>query len=132
VIFNPDKDGNPPVTVEDVQGLVGAALQEISSKEVKVELIANKEAGKKLAGGPSGDGVIGSGAPLPVNGCEKERVLGVIELCVDSKQRFFNIIIFAIVLSGLLAGATVLTSLRAMRYRKDLTRLTAQVAQLRK
>ena len=35
-------------------------------------------------------------------------------------------------LSFVLAGLAVVSVLRALRYRKDLTRLTAQVAQLKK
>ena len=37
-----------------------------------------------------------------------------------------------ITMAALLAGLVILSVLKAMRYRKDLTRLTAQVAQIRK
>jgi type III secretory pathway lipoprotein EscJ len=129
VIFMPQGvDGPPPMNVEEVQRLVQAALPEMTSKEVAVQLVPSKEGSSKRAAGP---GETGGGAPIGANACEKDKMLGV-ELCAESRPKFLNILIAAAGIAALLAAATVMMTLRSMKYRSDLTRLTAQVAQLRK
>lgn len=121
VSYLPDDKGQAPLTVEDVQRFVQASLPELRSTEVSVQLIAQSNAGAAAAGGMA----------LSANACEKTAVIGV-DVCVDHKTRLFNILVGAILIAGVLATMSVLAVLRALRYRKDLTRLTAQVAQLKK
>ena len=80
-----------------------------------------------LAGGGGGMAM----AAMGENACKKVRVLGI-DVCAAAKKSLITGIIIAIATAGLLSGMAVIAVLRAMRYRKDLTRLTAQVAQLRR
>lgn len=121
--------GAPPITAEDVQKFVQARLPKIKSNEVHVTMIPNKV----LAGG-TGHGPGKTAAPIidPGIGCQKkERVLNI-DVCEGNKRKVVNIIIGAVIVAGLLAGMAVIAVLRAMRYRKDLTRLTAQFERVRK
>jgi type III secretion system YscJ/HrcJ family lipoprotein len=118
--------GTPPLSTEDVQKFVQARLPLIRSAEVHVVLIPNK---------PAGGGGDGKAVPRmidPIIGCEKkERVLNI-DVCEGNKRKVINIIIGAVIVAGLLAGMAVIAVLRAMRYRKDLTRLTAQFERVKK
>lgn len=118
----------PPISAEDVQKFVQARLPLIKSNEVHALLLPSE------MGAPSGGGDMKSAAPIidPGIGCQKkERVLNI-DVCDGNKRKVINIIIGAVIVAGLLAGMAVIAVLRAMRYRKDLTRLTAQFERVRK
>lgn len=127
--YLPDKDNRPPLSVEDVQRFAQAALPEMKATEVSVLLIPYKSSDKVVMGEAGSDGKPMM-AMVPENGCEKDRVVGI-EICTGSKQKMINMIIVVIVLAGMLSGMAVIAVFRALRYRKDLTRLTAQL-QVRK
>jgi type III secretion system YscJ/HrcJ family lipoprotein len=117
--------GQPPISVEDVQKFVQARLPKIKSTEVHALLLPSEQ-----VDGPSAK----SSMPIidPGIGCQKkERVLNI-DVCEGNKRKVINIIIGAVIVAGLLAGMAVIAVLRAMRYRKDLTRLTAQFERVRK
>ncbi len=128
--YLPDGEGRPPMTVEDVQELVQAALPEMRSAEVVVKMVATEKVSAGGTAGASGSPVVDPSAAF-VNGCEKERVLGI-EVCLGYKKKLLNSLWGAVLLAFVLSGMVLISVLRAMRYRKDLTRLTAQVAQLKK
>jgi type III secretory pathway lipoprotein EscJ len=127
VAYIPDEKNNPPIGVEDVQRFVQASLPELRSTEVSVQLIATgtKEASPGNTLDAASPELLASG-----NACEKVRVIGI-DVCNGHQGRLRNSLIGVVVVAGLLAGMVVLSVLRALRYRKDLTRLTAQVAQLK-
>lgn len=117
LVYLPDATGTPPVSVEEVQRHVQAKLPEVKSSEVNVLLLPSTEEGE---------------AEQPPPDCpERERVLGI-ELSAGEGRKVLNLIIGAVALSGVMAGLAVVAVLRAMRYRRDLTRLTAQFQQVRK
>lgn len=123
VVYQPDDTGTPPMSPDDVQKFVQAKLPELRSVGVNVLLIPSKEG----AASKNGDGTVGV-APMidPGKGCvEKERVVGI-EVCKGNKRKVINLMVIAIIVAGLLAALAVVAVLRAMSYRKDLTRLTAQ------
>lgn len=128
--YLPDGEGRPPMTVEDVQELVQAALPELRSTEVVVKMVATEKVTASGTAGTTGTPVGDPGTSF-VNGCEKERVLGI-EVCLGYKKKLLNSLWGAVLLAFVLSGMVLISVLRAMRYRKDLTRLTAQVAQLKK
>jgi type III secretory pathway lipoprotein EscJ len=101
-----------PLSVEDVQHFAASALPELTSKDVFVRLIAAPDE---------------YAATAPANTCIKANVLGLL-ICAEHRGRLANAVLAGMIISGLLAGLTVLATLRALRYRKDLTKLTAQVA----
>lgn len=118
VTFIEDADGKPPITVESVQQYVQASLPEIKSSEVAVNLVPAEQFGPRT----------GPGIPMvdPMKGCmEKESVIGL-EVCAGSKKRVINMMIGTVAVAGVLSAFVIVAVLRAMRYRKDLTRLTAQ------
>lgn len=121
VIYLDDAEGKPPIPVEEVQKFVQASLPEIKSGEVSVNMFPIGAAGAGLAGAV--------GVPIaidPGKGCiEKEVVIGI-EVCKGQKSKVSNLILASVVVAGLLSGMVIFAVLRAMRYRKDLTRLTAQ------
>jgi type III secretory pathway lipoprotein EscJ len=115
----------PPIPLEDVQKFVAARIPQIKASEVSVVMLPSE---LSMDGGPK------SSAPIidPGIGCQKkERVLNI-DVCEGNKRKVINIIIGAVIVAGLLAGMAVIAVLRAMRYRKDLTRLTAQFERVRK
>jgi type III secretion system YscJ/HrcJ family lipoprotein len=116
-----DGDKAPPIDVEGVQRFVQASLPEVKSTEISVNMFPSgnihdpgKEAG---GGGPIVD---------PARGCvERERVIGL-DVCSGNKSKVYNLMLGATVIAGVLSAMVIVAVLRAMRYRKDLTRLTAQ------
>ena len=122
ISYLPDSDNAPPVTVANVQSFVQAALPEMKSAEVSVQMIPVNAAGAATGGGVAAVGV--------VNGCENQKVIGI-DVCSHHRNKLINAMFVVITMAALLAGLVILSVLRAMRYRKDLTRLTAQVAQIR-
>lgn len=123
VVYQPDDSGTPPLSPDDVQKFVQAKLPELRSVGVNVLLIPSKEGVAS-----NGDGVKAGVAPMidPAKGCpEKERVIGI-EVCQGSRKKIINLVIASVIVAGLLAALAVVAVLRAMSYRKDLTRLTAQ------
>lgn len=133
VVYDPDEKNAPPLTSEDFQRFVQAKLPELRSTEVFVTLVRNPAAAKVAADG-SGNGDLAMLAPAidPARGCmEKETVIGIV-VCKGNRKKVINIILIAVIVAGLLAGLAVVAVLRAMRYRKDLTRLTAQFQNVRK
>jgi type III secretory pathway lipoprotein EscJ len=118
--------GQPPISAEDVQKFASARIPKIKASEVSVTMIPSGQQMDSGAGKPS--------MPIidPGIGCQKkERVLNI-DVCEGNKRKVINIIIGAVIVAGLLAGMAVIAVLRAMRYRKDLTRLTAQFERVRK
>lgn len=127
IIFIPDAEKKPPIDPTQVQQHVQAAVPEIKTAEVSVQMIPVSMGRAPAAAGADGVDV---GAQL-VNGCEKVRVLGI-DVCQEHQRKLLNFLIVSAVTAAVLAALAVISVLRALRYRKDLTRLTAQVAQLKK
>ncbi|MCB9655408.1 MAG: hypothetical protein H6729_14910 [Deltaproteobacteria bacterium] len=126
VQYQPDKSGKPPLSVEELQAFVQARLPEMRGNEVSVLLVPTVET--MAADGQGGTAAAGlGGAPLlnPDRACEKSRVIGI-EVCEGNGRKVLNVIVGAVIVAGILAAMAIFAVLRAMRYRKDLTRLTAQ------
>ncbi|MEQ8279207.1 MAG: hypothetical protein RMA76_17380 [Deltaproteobacteria bacterium] len=128
VVFQPDDAGAPPFTQEDVQRFAYAAVPEIKSGEVSVMLTPRSNESVVKTRDPNNPN---PPPPNPRTHCKKESVIGI-TLCEGNKRKVINLLLGAIVVAGVLAGMAVIAVLRAMRYRKDLTRLTAQFQQHRK
>lgn len=124
--YLPDAQGRPPITIEGVQKYVAAAHAELRAAEVSVQMIPTVEAGAQEQ--PQDPG---AQAPAFANGCERERVIGI-DVCKEHKKKLLNSLWGAVLLAFVLSGMVVISVFRALRYRRDLTRLTAQVQQLRK
>ena len=125
VVYRPDESNAPPLTPEDVQKFVQAKLPELRSVGVNVLLIPSTHDDH---GGMGNGGNHGMGGPAidPGRGCvEKERVLSI-DVCRGNRQKIIKLVLIAGIVAALLAALSVVAVLRAMRYRKDLTRLTAQ------
>jgi type III secretion system YscJ/HrcJ family lipoprotein len=132
--FQPDGDNRPPITSEDIQRYVQASLPELKSAEVSVLMTPWKPTeriGGLNAVAAANDGGQVAAVSMGDNACKKARVLGI-DVCAAAKKSLITGIIIAIATAGLLSGMAVIAVLRAMRYRKDLHTLTAQVAQLRR
>ena len=123
ISYLPDSDNSPPVTVANIQSFVQAALPEMKSAEVSVQMIPVTPTGAVAGASGTAAGVI--------NGCENQKVIGI-DVCSHHRNKLINAMFVVITMAALLAGLVILSVLKAMRYRKDLTRLTAQVAQIRK
>lgn len=134
LVYLRDSSGTPPVSVEEVQRHVQAKLPELKSTEVNVLLLPSEDGGGggSLTGvEPGEDGGVAAPVIDPAIGCmERERVLGI-DVCKGERTKIFNWMIGAITMSGIMAGLAVVAVLRALRYRRDLTRLTAQFQQVR-
>lgn len=128
VSFLPDEKGNSPISTEDIQKYVQASLPELRSTEVAVQLVPITDRSNQVGLSDLIPGVPGGGTML--NACEKTTVIGI-DVCADAKKKMLTGLVFVVVGAGILAGLVMISVLRAMRYRKDLTRLTAQVAQLK-
>lgn len=126
LIYIRDGSGAPPVSLEEVQRHVQAKLPEMKSSEVNVLLLP---AGDPIPGASEGEGEGGVAMAAmidPAIGCaERESVLGI-DVCKGERRKVLNWVVGAFVLSGLMAALAVVSVLRALRYRRDLTRLTAQ------
>ncbi|MCC7384468.1 MAG: hypothetical protein IT384_21655 [Deltaproteobacteria bacterium] len=125
--YIPDAKGLPPLSVESVQNFVQAGLEELKPNEVSVNMIPAVEAAATTGNGATAGGT----APLSANACEKTSMIGI-DVCADHKKRMLNMLVIVLVSGAVLASSVVFSVLRAMKYRRDLTRLTAQVAQIRK
>ncbi len=124
VVYRPDESNTPPLTPEDVQKFVQAALPEVRTSAVSVLLMPLTDDTGTTIPGQNGK----TKGPIidPTRGCvEKERVISI-EVCKGNRQKVIKLVLIAVIVAGLLAGLAVIAVLRAMRYRKDLTRLTAQ------
>ncbi|MBI4819116.1 MAG: hypothetical protein HY791_22785 [Deltaproteobacteria bacterium] len=104
LIFRPTKSGEPVVPTEAVRGLVRASLPSLRASDVEVFLVPNPE-------------VTPAEARL-------SRFLGL-EVPEASRARLQTMLVLATVFSALVAGLAVLAALRALRYREELTRVTA-------
>lgn len=126
VIYQADASGSPPMGPTEVQKFVQAKLPELRSASVNVLLIPSKDG---RGGGGASDGAVGatpSAMVDPSRGCvDKERVIGI-DVCKGNKGKVLRLVIVAGIVAIVLALLVVLAVLRAMGYRKDLTRLTAQ------
>ncbi len=125
IIYKADSTGTPPMGPAEVQKFVQAKLPELRSASVNVLLIPSKKLGGGGGGGEAGATGI---APIvdPSRGCvDKERVIGI-DVCKGNKSKVLRLVIVAGIVAIVLALLVVLAVLRAMGYRKDLTRLTAQ------
>jgi type III secretory pathway lipoprotein EscJ len=114
VIYLPDAAANPPLSVEDVQRQVQAIHPDLVAREVAVKMIPY------VAGCARAMGVIAGG------GCEKVALLGM-ELCGEDRTRVQNLLIASALGAAVLAMMSLGAMLRALRYRRDLTRLTAEL-----
>ena len=128
LMFRPNGNGGaPPISAEDVQKFVQARLPKIKAQEVHVTMLPSRSSAEIGNSAKASMPIIDPGI-----GCQKkERVLNI-DVCEGNKRKVINIIIGAVIVAGLLAGMAVIAVLRAMRYRKDLTRLTAQFERVRK
>lgn len=125
IVYRPDETDAPPVTPEDVQKFVQAKLPELRSGEVSVLLMPRDD----LGGGGAGNGAAGAPVIDPSVGCtQKERVLSI-EVCRGNRYKIIQLVLSAGIVAALLAALSAVAVLRAMRYRRDLTRLTAQLEQ---
>lgn len=123
VIYQPQGLEKPPVPTEDVQRFVQAKLPELRPNEVGVTFLPSEALpDDEVLNADGTAAVIGRD---PKNSCEKAKVLGV-EVCTGERKRMLNYLILMMVSVGLASVLAVLAILRALRYRKDLTRLTAQ------
>ena len=128
VVYLKDSSGTPPVSVEEVQRHVQAKLPEMRTREVNVLLLPSSGD----VGGDSSTAEAGLAIPIdPAVGCaERERVLGI-DICKGEGTKILNWLIVVMSVSGIMAGLAVISVLRALRYRRDLTRLTAEYRQVR-
>lgn len=118
VVYAPDESNAPPLTAKEFQEFVQGKLSELKSAEVTVLLVP----------AAPGEGAVAAAAPAvdPALGCvQKERVLGI-DVCQGNKKKLLSWLIGVGFLAAVLALLAVVATLRAMRYRKDITRLTAQ------
>lgn len=126
IVYRKDGAEGPPLNAPEVQQFVQAKLPELKTAGVSVMLMPADE---HSGGGTNGNGAAaGAAAPIidPAKGCvDKERVIGI-EVCQGNRRKVINLVIIAGIVAGLLAALAVVAVLRAMSYRKDLTRLTAQ------
>ena len=136
VVYDPGENDAPPMTSQEFQQFVQAKLPDLRSTEVSVQLVRNRTgasagASAGINGGSAAD-LAGVGQTFdPSQACEKETVIGIV-VCKGNRKKIINMVLVAVIVAGLLAGLAVVAVLRAMRYRKDLTRLTAQFQQVRK
>lgn len=130
LVYQPDATDVPPVSTEDVQRFVQAKFEGIRSEEVSVLLMPNKVAAPAGAGA---GGTAGAGRIIdPAKGCEvKELILGI-EVCAGNKKKIINIVVMAVIVAGVFAGLAVVGVLRALHYRKEYTKLTAQFPGVKK
>ena len=132
IVYDPDDNDAPPMTSKEFQQFVQAKLPDLRSSEVSVQLVRRRGALKSGANGARASDLAGMGQAFdPTRACEKESVIGIV-VCKGNRKKIINIVLVAVIVAGLLAGLAVVAVLRAMRYRKDLTRLTAQFQQVRK
>ncbi len=132
VIYAADENDAPPMTSREFQQFVQAKLPELRASEVSVQLVRSPGSGSAGSGGTVGsDAAMVSDVFDSARACEKEAVIGLM-VCKGYRRSVINLVLGAVIVAGLLAGLAVVAVLRAMRYRKDLTRLTAQFAQVRK
>ncbi len=134
VVYDPDDSDAPPMTSQEFQQFVQAKLPDLRSTEVSVQLVRNRTgatAGATANGGSAADLAAVGQSFDPSLACEKETVIGIV-VCKGNRKKIINMVLVAVIVAGLLAGLAVVAVLRAMRYRKDLTRLTAQFQQVRK
>lgn len=131
VVYQPDASKLPPISAEEVQKFVQAKLPEITSKDVNVLLLPSTmaEGMEAMAGDVTALG--GTTGLDPAIACEKDRVLGL-EICIGNRKRFYNMVLGAGVVAMVLAALLIFMVLRAMQYRRDLTRLTAQFERVKK
>lgn len=126
VIFQPDPDGRAPFTVDNVQSFVQASLPELKAAEVGVQLIPNTGAPMMMD-----DSAAAVARGLPEDKACLKTTAFWIEICQSDRKPFYNLMVGTLALALVLATLAVVAILRALNYRKDLTRLTAQVQQVR-
>ena len=130
LVYQPDATDIPPISTEDVQRFVQAKFEGIRAEEVSVLLIPNKLAAP--AGAGAGAGASAARVIDPLKGCEvKELILGI-EVCAGNKKKIINIVVVAVIVAGVFAGLAVVGVLRALHYRKEYTKLTAQFPGVKK
>jgi type III secretory pathway lipoprotein EscJ len=127
LVYQPDGSDVPPLTTEDVQRFVQAKLEGLKAENVSVLLIPSKQAK------PS-EGSAGSVARVidPAKGCEEKEKIFNLDVCAGNKKKVIQILVVAGMIAGVTSGLAVVAVLRALRYRKDITRLTAQFAGVKK
>lgn len=128
VVYQPDANRQPPLTTEAFQQFVQAKLPDLRTAEVTVLLVPTGSRRSQQAGVDGDPGALAAGG-LPIDpelGCaEKESIFGV-EVCRGNRVKLLNLMLGAGAVAAITALLAVIASLKAMRYRKDLTLLTAQ------
>jgi type III secretory pathway lipoprotein EscJ len=109
ITYVEDESGVPPISVEEAQRMIASKVEGVSPNDVFVKFIPIPQDKR-----PEGQG------------CEKTRTLGI-EVCADSRGSLMNLILGTVVGAGVLAAGLMVSALRTMRYRRDLTRLTAEI-----
>ena len=131
VVYDPDRKNKPPISANEFRDFVQAKLPQLNSENVKVVLVQNSSPLPGAAqAAQAAQAAIGlDTAPL---GCAEVDTLMGINVCRGSFRQIVNILLILVITAGLLAGLAVISVLRALRYRHDLTRLTAEFEQLAK
>ena len=116
LVYQPDSRGNAPLTTEEIQRFAHAAASGIKPPEVDVKLIP-----MEFGAEPPSDRRPSIDSAL----CRKEQVVGMM-VCEGARSDVVRLILGVLTISGVLAAMAMIAVLRALRYRKDLTRLTAE------
>jgi type III secretory pathway lipoprotein EscJ len=110
ISYLPTSTGEPPISPKEIARFASAALPGLSSESVFVRMVETKR----------------GGVPDPKT-CIKTELAGIL-LCSEHKSRLAGVLLAAICASGFFAAVMLFAVLRAMRYRRDLTKLTAAAA----
>jgi type III secretion system YscJ/HrcJ family lipoprotein len=106
-----DASGEPPIAEEDIVRFAAAAVPGLAIKDISVKLVPAPVA-------PSDT--------LAANTCIKTELAGSL-ICAQHRNRIAGVFLIGAAISGIFAALAVFAALRALQYRRDLTRLTAQL-----
>lgn len=108
VTFLPNGDKEPPISQNEVASFAAAAVPELQLKDVFVRMIP-----------ATNEWAVQPGATT----CVKTEIFGV-AICAEDRSRLASLVLTAICVSGVFAALMLFAVLRALRYRRELTRLT--------
>lgn len=112
VTYLPNAGNKSPISRDEVTSFAAAAVPELQRKDVDVTMIEATD----------------EWAHLPMAGtCVKTEIFGV-AICAEDRSRLASLVLTAICVSGVFAALMLFAVLRALRYRKELTRLTSAAA----
>lgn len=122
IVFNPEKDGKPPVSIDSVKKLVAAAVENLRPENVEVLLKENEP--MRLVGL---EGEVASGVSMA-----GENVLGikVVSKAAGSRAKAILGLSAGLAIMGLLLG--VVGIVRSVSLKGKLSRAEAEVAALKK